>query len=1300
MKKQVTQISQIDSTCPHEVTKSRFYLIPLILLLGLTLPLFLGAYTVNAAEPVAQPMATDGSAPSAVDDTFTILVSSIPTGTDNIDTPLTEYAAFTGTIDVATGGASFYPNDTNNSFPVTVPACSSGDKPVINGAYLEWYMRWRGPESIVDIGAGIPTFDEDLNLDINGNGDNSFTVTESFWARFDSSQSRAYYRRNAIIDITTQFDTDWQAGVNTIDVSGIVVPTPDSGTNINSEIYGVGVHVLYECPEFDYSRVGFNAGLDWFYELQDEPYTGDHSGLVCSTFPAAPADTTADLDSIMSGQANSTAPFRGARIFYITGSGPLPTADPTNATGPEDVAISTGDQIESGYESIWRSNLGTEWDQYNGEDVIDINAGDEWVCIQAESAEGEGSDTGISGDLLGVAISILLPQPTEYDLALIKQIITPGPYAIGQQITYQISVMNQGDVNSGDYEVTDVLPVELGFVSASPSATTVPAIGESGSIIWNATDLAPTEITTFTVVATIDSSPPAGSSIKNIAEITADSGEDDDSDPTDDSGSDDTFNDDDVTNDQDDNDQDDSDFENIDLAEYDLALIKRIITPGPYAIGQQITYQISVMNQGEVNSGDYEVTDVLPAELGFVSASPSATSVPAAGESGSIIWNATDLAPTEITTFTVVATIDSSPPAGSSIKNIAEITADSGDDDDSDPTDDSGSDDTFNDDDVTNDQDDNDQDDSDFENIDLAEYDLALIKRIITPGPYALGQQITYQISVMNQGAVNSGDYEVTDLLPAELGFVSASPSATSAPAAGASGPIVWNATDLAPSEITTFTVVATIDSAPATGTTIKNIADITADSGDDDDSDPTDDSGSDDTFNDDDVTNDQDDNDQDDSDFENIDLAEYDLALIKRIVTAGPYAIGQQITYQISVMNQGAVNSGDYEVTDVLPAELGFVSASPAVTSAPAVGESGSVVWNATNLAPGEIANFTLVATIDSAPAAGGPIKNVADITADSGEDDDSDPTDDSGNSDTINDDDVTNDQDDNDQDDSDFEEISLPVYDLALIKQIVTSGPYQVDQEITYIITVMNQGDINSGDFTVADDLPAELTFVSADPAPTSNPAVGQSGTVTWSGTNLAPGEMTSYSITVAIASDAASGGSIKNVADITSDSGEDKDSDPTDNSGDDDTFNDDDVTNDQDDNDQDDSDFEVIELLPEPTAVELEYFNGNRSGQQEATLRWQTASEVDNFGFRLLRSDDGQFGNATAVTFVESSISTGTAPGATYSYVDSLPGPGTYTYWLIDVDTFGVETVHGPVTVRVTKGWQLFMPMIVQN
>jgi len=187
----------------------------------------------------------------------------------------------------------------------------------------------------------------------------------------------------------------------------------------------------------------------------------------------------------------------------------------------------------------------------------------------------------------------------------------------------------------------------------------------------------------------------------------------------------------------------------------------------------------------------------------------------------------------------------------------------------------------------------------------------------------------------------------------------------------------------------------------------------------------------------------------------------DYDLALIKEQVAASatPPTLGTQVTYEITVMNQGNVPSGVLSVRDVIPAGLSFVSASPAPASDPGVGNAGTVTV------------FTLVLEVSDVTLS--PYHNVAEINADSGDDADSDPSDGSAFSDTFDDSNVTNDSDPGDQDDSDFADFEVESsYDLALIKEQTTQSatPATLGTEVSYEITVMNQGNVGWYDFRIS--------------------------------------------------------------------------------------------------------------------------------------------------------------------------------------------------------------------------------------
>ncbi|MBK8900438.1 MAG: carboxypeptidase regulatory-like domain-containing protein [Anaerolineaceae bacterium] len=113
--------------------------------------------------------------------------------------------------------------------------------------------------------------------------------------------------------------------------------------------------------------------------------------------------------------------------------------------------------------------------------------------------------------------------------------------------------------------------------------------------------------------------------------------------------------------------------------------------------------------------------------------------------------------------------------------------------------------------------------------------------------------------------------------------------------------------------------------------------------------------------------------------------------------------------------------------------------------------------------------------------------------------------------------------------------------------------------------------------------------------------------------------------------------------------------------------------------------------------PTAVTLTSFTATNLGSQQVRISWTTASEVDNFGFRIYRSSGSSFAGATEIHFEPTAVPGGSGPGASYSYTDTVPADGLYYYWLVDVETGGATEVHGPITVNVTPFFNLYLPLV---
>lgn len=117
-------------------------------------------------------------------------------------------------------------------------------------------------------------------------------------------------------------------------------------------------------------------------------------------------------------------------------------------------------------------------------------------------------------------------------------------------------------------------------------------------------------------------------------------------------------------------------------------------------------------------------------------------------------------------------------------------------------------------------------------------------------------------------------------------------------------------------------------------------------------------------------------------------------------------------------------------------------------------------------------------------------------------------------------------------------------------------------------------------------------------------------------------------------------------------------------------------------------------IVSSLDQPLPVSLLNFQAI-SGDEQITLRWQTASEINNLGFIIYRAQE-KYGN---YAILDSYIMNSRLKGAgnstqtvTYQYLDRMLINGEpYWYKIADVDVKGTETLHGPVSTVPDKGRQ---------
>ncbi len=763
-----------------------------------------------------------------------------------------------------------------------------------------------------------------------------------------------------------------------------------------------------------------------------------------------------------------------------------------------------------------------------------------------------------------------------YDLALTKVYtsdtsgaLTDGVIEPGADVTFTITVENQGNVDAGSFEVTDYIPVGFSLNDADWTA------GAGNTATISGGPLAAGASVDIEITLTADSVAPGD--FVNWAEISSDDGDDVDSTPDANQGNDDQPTGpgaptDDVTDNTPDGngaaDEDDHDPAGVSVTNFDLALQKVYAsdtsgapTDGVIEPGADVTFTITVFNQGTIDAASFEVTDYIP--VGFVlSAAEVGLGAWTAGAGNTATYAGGPLAAGASTTIDITLTADPDIAAGDFV-NWAEISSDDGNDMDSTPDANQGNDSQpAGPGEPTDDEVDNasgDEDDHDPAPITVEVFDLALTKVYTsdsfdapTDGVIAPGADVTFTITVENQGSVDAASFEVTDYLPA--GFTL---NETLLWTDNGDGTATFTGGPLAAGASVDIDVTMT---AGATIGDFVNWAEISSDSGDDIDSTPDANQGNDSQPagpgepTDDEVDNASgDEDDHDPAPISVVDAPVYDLALTKVYTsdtsgapTDGIIEEGADVTFTITVENQGNVDAGSFEVTDYLP--VGFVlSAAEVGLGAWTAGAGNTATFTGGPLAAGASVDIDITLTADS--VAPGEFVNWAEISSDDGDDVDSTADANQRNdSQPAGPGEPTDDEVDNasgDEDDHDPAGVSVANFDLALTKVYTsdtagaaTDGVIVPGADVTFTITVENQGTIDAGTFTVTDYLPAGFTLNDAAWS------AGAGDTATIDGGPLAAGASTTIDITLTAGT---ATGDFVNWAEISSDDGNDIDSIP---------------------------------------------------------------------------------------------------------------------------------------------------------
>jgi uncharacterized repeat protein (TIGR01451 family) len=336
----------------------------------------------------------------------------------------------------------------------------------------------------------------------------------------------------------------------------------------------------------------------------------------------------------------------------------------------------------------------------------------------------------------------------------------------------------------------------------------------------------------------------------------------------------------------------------------DLGLAKTVSNPAPN-VGDTITFTVTLSNAGPAVATSVQVSDLLPAGLSFVSATPSQGTY----ASGSGLWTVGTVTTTTPQTLQLSAVVvspkrqrnearilnaDQADPAGGNNKARATETP--------------------------------------------QQADLGLKKTVSNRAPN-VGDTITFTVTLTNKGPDSATTVGVFDQLPAGLTFVSATPSQ----GAYSPGSGMWSVGTVTKTVPQTLQLTATVVS-PGARTNTAVISD-----------------------------SDQFDKKTGNNVAEATETPQQaELGLVKTVDNTTP-SVGQRVRFTVALTNAGPDPATSVEVSDLLPAGMVFVSASPSQGSY----NPGSGVWTV-----GTMKNKTVLLRIDATVVSPGLHTNTAAIS------------------------------------------------------------------------------------------------------------------------------------------------------------------------------------------------------------------------------------------------------------------------------------------------------------------------------
>jgi uncharacterized repeat protein (TIGR01451 family) len=371
-------------------------------------------------------------------------------------------------------------------------------------------------------------------------------------------------------------------------------------------------------------------------------------------------------------------------------------------------------------------------------------------------------------------------------------------------------------------------------------------------------------------------------------------------------------------------------------------------TPSVVVPGNTITYTQTVTNNGPQDAVNATFVEAVPGNTTFNSLAIApgwSCTTPAVGATGNISCTDPDVANAAVGTFTLVVTVVPGTVNGTQILDTASISS------------------------GTNDPNLANNTASVLTIVGAAGSADLVVMMSAAPNPVQAGNQITYTVTVHNNGPAATSSVTLTDTIPTHTTFVSLAQSGTAwvCPAPGAS--VSCTITSLPSGATTTFTLIVTVTAGTASGTVITNTASTS--------------------------TSTPDPNPGSNSATTNVTVAsagQYDLSVTSS-ASPNPVTAGNNITFLLNFANNGPNSVSNVTYSDTVPANTTFVSltlpAGATCPTLPAVGGTGAIsccpgtggVCNGAAIPSGTTAQLPLVVKVNASTASGTIISNTANI-------------------------------------------------------------------------------------------------------------------------------------------------------------------------------------------------------------------------------------------------------------------------------------------------------------------------------